>query len=83
MSSRKATHAGSWYSSSGAELSQQLDVWLNTAELLHGPARAIIAPHAGYAYCGECGAFAYRQETDIYIRPFPSRAITWLCVNYS
>lgn len=45
----------------GTELSGQLDHWLNQAELTYGPARAIIAPHAGYSYCGACGAFAYRQ----------------------
>lgn len=28
----------------GSELSRQLDHWLDEAELLHGPARAIIAP---------------------------------------
>lgn len=28
----------------GAELSRQLDHWLNQADVSHGPARAIIAP---------------------------------------
>ncbi|XP_008481777.1 protein MEMO1 isoform X2 [Diaphorina citri] len=58
---RKASHAGSWYVSSPKELDKQLGNWLNNAELSHGPARAIISPHAGYRYCGECAAFAYRQ----------------------
>uniref|UniRef100_A0A8D8WNP3 Protein MEMO1 n=1 Tax=Cacopsylla melanoneura TaxID=428564 RepID=A0A8D8WNP3_9HEMI len=60
-STRKASHAGSWYVSSPKELDKQLGNWLNNAELSHGPARAIISPHAGYRYCGECAAFAYRQ----------------------
>ena len=45
----------------GSELNKQLEGWLNAAELTYGPARAIIAPHAGYSYCGKCSAFAYRQ----------------------
>nr|CAG4643369.1 EOG090X09ZA [Ilyocryptus agilis] len=61
MSVRKATHAGSWYSDSAKELSRQLDGWLDAANFSHGPARAIIAPHAGYRYCGSCAGFAYRQ----------------------
>jgi hypothetical protein len=28
----------------GKELNKQLDNWLNAADLIHGPARAIIAP---------------------------------------
>ncbi|XP_014251209.1 protein MEMO1 [Cimex lectularius] len=68
MSFRKASHAGSWYSDSGKELNKQLDNWLNNAELLHGPARAIIAPHAGYQYCGACSAFAYRQISPIVVK---------------
>jgi AmmeMemoRadiSam system protein B len=58
---RKASHAGSWYSGSAKELNKQLDGWLNNAQLIHGPARAVIVPHAGYVYCGECAAYAYRQ----------------------
>ncbi|XP_026465683.1 protein MEMO1-like [Ctenocephalides felis] len=68
MSDRKASHAGSWYSSSGPELSRQLDNWLGQAELSHGPARAIIAPHAGYTYCGACAAFAYRQVSPAVVK---------------
>ncbi|XP_020715704.1 protein MEMO1 isoform X2 [Ceratitis capitata] len=50
------------------ELSRQLDRWLSAAELSHGPARAIIAPHAGYTYCGACGAFAYRQVSPAVVK---------------
>ncbi|XP_077994147.1 protein MEMO1-like isoform X2 [Glandiceps talaboti] len=44
-------------------LSSELEKWLNAAPLAdeHRPARAIIAPHAGYVYCGRCGAHAYKQ----------------------
>lgn len=52
----------------GKELSRQLDNWLSKAELVHGPARAIIAPHAGYQYCGACSAHAYRQVSPHVVR---------------
>ncbi|XP_064622103.1 protein MEMO1-like [Lineus longissimus] len=60
---RKASHAGSWYLSSKSDLKKQLNTWLANASVDAEtyPARAIIAPHAGYAYCGECGGYAYRQ----------------------
>nr|CAG4637199.1 EOG090X09ZA [Ceriodaphnia reticulata]SVE73074.1 EOG090X09ZA [Ceriodaphnia reticulata] len=57
----EASHAGSWYSDSAKELGRQLDSWLDAAIFSHGPARAIIAPHAGYRYCGSCAGFAYKQ----------------------
>ncbi|KAL2919763.1 hypothetical protein HK105_200680 [Polyrhizophydium stewartii] len=47
MATRRATHAGSWYSASGAELDRQLDGWLeDAAQGVHNnPAvRAVIAP---------------------------------------
>ncbi|XP_043280209.1 protein MEMO1 [Venturia canescens] len=65
---RRATHRGSWYTDSGHELSKQLEDWLNGADLSHGPARAIIAPHAGYSYCGACSGFAYRQISPAVVR---------------
>ncbi|CAF4913976.1 protein MEMO1 [Pieris napi] len=68
MSCRNASHAGSWYTENGSELSRQLDLWLSKADLTHGPARAIIAPHAGYSYCGACAAFAYRQISPVVVK---------------
>lgn len=41
---------------------------MSKAELTHGPARAIIAPHAGYQYCGACAAFAYRQISPAVVK---------------
>ncbi|XP_068088018.1 protein MEMO1 isoform X2 [Hyperolius riggenbachi] len=58
---REASHAGSWYNASGPQLSAQLDGWLFQAQTSKRPARAIIAPHAGYTYCGSCAAHAYKQ----------------------
>lgn len=57
---RKASHAGSWYSSSSKELNSQLENWLSQASS-KGSTRALIAPHAGYSYSGACAAFAYKQ----------------------
>ncbi|KAJ1887025.1 hypothetical protein LPJ66_009332 [Kickxella alabastrina] len=74
MSTRRATHAGSWYSDNADELSGQLDSWLDivpnpvseiepagdkTPVPIQG-ARAIIGPHAGYSYSGSNAAFAYK-----------------------
>uniref|UniRef100_A0A4W6CJK2 Protein MEMO1 n=1 Tax=Lates calcarifer TaxID=8187 RepID=A0A4W6CJK2_LATCA len=58
---REASHAGSWYSASGSQLNAQLEGWLSQAQSTIRPARAIIAPHAGYTYCGACAAHAYKQ----------------------
>lgn len=68
MTCRNASHAGSWYTENGSELTRQLDLWLSKADLSHGPARAIIAPHAGYSYCGACAAFAYRQISPVVVK---------------
>uniref|UniRef100_A0A672QJ93 Protein MEMO1 n=1 Tax=Sinocyclocheilus grahami TaxID=75366 RepID=A0A672QJ93_SINGR len=61
MVCREASHAGSWYTASGSQLNAQLEGWLSQAQSTAGPARAIIAPHAGYTYCGACAAHAYKQ----------------------
>ncbi|KAG1688213.1 Protein MEMO1 [Nymphon striatum] len=61
MTTRRATHSGSWYSDSARELHKQFDNWFSHVKVNHGPARAIIAPHAGYQYCGSCAAYAYKQ----------------------
>ncbi|XP_014237172.1 protein MEMO1 [Trichogramma pretiosum] len=66
--SRRASHSGSWYTDHTQELNKQLSDWLGAADLSHGPARAIISPHAGYSYCGACAAFAYRQISPIVVR---------------
>lgn len=58
---RRATHAGSWYSSHGKELARELDGWLAEASEAAGPARAIIAPHAGFSYSGPTAASAYKH----------------------
>ncbi|XP_053402086.1 protein MEMO1-like [Mercenaria mercenaria] len=58
---RRATHSGSWYTDNASELNSQLSGWLTKCERVDAPVRALIAPHAGYYYCGSCGAHAYKQ----------------------
>jgi AmmeMemoRadiSam system protein B len=66
--SRSATHSGSWYTDSPSALSAQIASWMDEArrERVSAPlqvpstnTRAIIAPHAGYAYSGRTMAYAY------------------------
>jgi MEMO1 family protein len=68
MSTREASHAGSWYSASGTTLTAQLDDWLaQVQDELPGigkipipGARVVISPHAGFTYSGRCAAWAYK-----------------------
>ncbi|KUJ19011.1 UPF0103-domain-containing protein [Mollisia scopiformis] len=65
MSTRVASHAGSWYTSNPKKLQSELDAWLqgvsiDGADLPVAGARVIIAPHAGYSYSGETAAWAYK-----------------------
>lgn len=61
MTVRKASHSGSWYSDNPNQLNNELQNWLDNAKYSHGPAKAIISPHAGYSYCGATAAYAYKQ----------------------
>jgi len=65
---REATHAGSWYSDNGAELDRQLEGWLGAVTPSLYPARAIIAPHAGFRYSGAVSAHAFRQVAPAHVR---------------
>lgn len=59
---RRPTHSGSWYSDNPAKLSTEINGWMDAATAEpQQHARAIIAPHAGYAYCGRVMAYAYKQ----------------------
>ncbi|CDO75253.1 hypothetical protein BN946_scf184967.g6 [Trametes cinnabarina] len=69
MSTRKATHADSWYTGNAARLDRELSEWLEAVkpspEDEYNPpvpgTKAIIAPHAGYAYSGPAAAWAYKS----------------------
>uniref|UniRef100_A0A1I7UQF3 Protein MEMO1 n=1 Tax=Caenorhabditis tropicalis TaxID=1561998 RepID=A0A1I7UQF3_9PELO len=58
---RAASHAGSWYNGNQRDLDRQLTKWLDNAGERFGTARALISPHAGYSYCGETAAYAFKQ----------------------
>mmetsp|Transcript_29347 Transcript_29347/g.71530 ORF Transcript_29347/g.71530 Transcript_29347/m.71530 type:complete len:300 (-) Transcript_29347:284-1183(-) len=62
-SSRRATHAGGWYTDDGNELRKQLEEYLSEAKFVtkKGPCRGIIAPHAGFSYSGPTAAHAYKN----------------------
>ncbi|KAL8669466.1 MAG: hypothetical protein Q9168_005939, partial [Polycauliona sp. 1 TL-2023] len=68
MTTREASHAGSWYTDDGPTLSAQLQSWLdavpssidNISPIPPPGARIIIAPHAGYSYSGPAAAYAYK-----------------------
>ncbi|KAG9228184.1 MEMO1 family [Amylocarpus encephaloides] len=68
MTTRAASHAGSWYKRSPSVLALELEEYLaavpssiNQQELPIPSARVIIAPHAGYDYCADNAAWAYKS----------------------
>lgn len=60
MTALEPSVAGSWYPSRPDELASLVDRLFDEARarISHGPARAVIAPHAGYAYSGAVAASA-------------------------
>jgi len=75
MKVRAAEHAGSWYSSNKLQLNTQLDTFLNNVAIKEEEeengneqqqqqqkrVKGIIGPHAGYRYCGQTSAYAYKN----------------------
>lgn len=59
---RPSPIAGHWYSDNPQRLSQQIDDFLNKAQLpvLTGEVLAVVAPHAGPRYSGRTAAHAFR-----------------------
>ncbi|KAJ4486204.1 MEMO1 family [Lentinula aciculospora] len=63
---RSASHAGSWYTNNGNELTTELSGWLDDVEGTDPSypitgCKAIIAPHAGYSYSGPAAAWSYKS----------------------
>ncbi|MCX7847477.1 MAG: AmmeMemoRadiSam system protein B [bacterium] len=60
---RPSAIAGRWYSDDPQALRQELLGYLNRVDKLlsNVTVRALVAPHAGYAYSGLCAAYAFRQ----------------------
>jgi AmmeMemoRadiSam system protein B len=68
---RRAIHAGSWYSDDKAELSKQLQAYLDEAKVNDNADRlkSVIVPHAGYRYSGKTAAWAYKNiNNNLYDR---------------
>ncbi|KAI0348008.1 UPF0103-domain-containing protein [Trametopsis cervina] len=63
MSTRRASHADSWYTGNNSELSRNLVAVESSDEFAPPVAscKAIIAPHAGYTYSGPAAAWAYKS----------------------
>jgi len=59
---RRAAVAGTWYSDNPSRLTDEIDRYLDRADVpsATGRARALIAPHAGLMYSGPVAAFAYK-----------------------
>ncbi|KAL8273240.1 hypothetical protein Esti_002856 [Eimeria stiedai] len=65
---RRATHAGSWYDSDKANLTEELHRCLQRAsKTCHGTAKAIICPHAGLRFAGPTAAYAWKQGLRLLI----------------
>jgi MEMO1 family protein len=61
---RPAAVAGSWYPGSAERLAREVDAMLDAAKpakRLGGRVRALVAPHAGYAFSGATAAAAFKQ----------------------
>jgi AmmeMemoRadiSam system protein B len=60
---RPSPIAGFWYSASPQRLSQEIDEYMNQANLpaLRGEVIGVIAPHAGYRYSGHTAGYAFRS----------------------
>jgi len=63
---RQSVIAGDWYPGQPDALRQTLAGYLADAEKveLEGELKALISPHAGYAYSGPTAAYAYKQLED-------------------
>ena len=63
---RQSVIAGSWYPGQPDVLRRTLEGYLADAEKveLKGDLKALISPHAGYAYSGPTAAYAYKQLMD-------------------
>jgi len=63
MTIRQPAVAGSWYPADKSALAREINGYLQqAARTLTGVTiRALIAPHAGYAYAGRCAAESFKQ----------------------
>jgi AmmeMemoRadiSam system protein B len=64
---RPSPIAGQWYARNAAQLSDQVDGYMNAAELpdLEGDVVAVIAPHAGHVYSGPVAGYAFATLREL------------------
>lgn len=60
-STRKAAFAGSWYPDNHAELSKQINSFLDKVEYQNLNVKAVVVPHAGYMFSGQTAAHSFKQ----------------------
>jgi AmmeMemoRadiSam system protein B/AmmeMemoRadiSam system protein A len=60
-STRTAAFAGSWYPDNPAELSQQINSFLDKVEYQNLNVKAVVVPHAGYMFSGQTAAHSFKQ----------------------
>eukprot|EP00826_Nyctotherus_ovalis_P040618 TRINITY_DN4020_c0_g1_i2.p1 TRINITY_DN4020_c0_g1~~TRINITY_DN4020_c0_g1_i2.p1 ORF type:complete len:297 (-),score=74.56 TRINITY_DN4020_c0_g1_i2:596-1486(-) len=84
--SRRATHAGSWYTSNPKTLKSSLSKFLEGAEKKYkgtGLVKYVIGPHAGFDYCAETAAYAYKcVDPDKYRRVILMGPSHYVHINY-
>ena len=84
--SRKATHAGSWYTDNPSKLKDMISSFMSKAEKRAGDSglvKYVIGPHAGYSYCAETEAWAYKNiDPDKYKRVIIIGPSHFVPINY-
>lgn len=92
---RPSPIAGTWYSADPDRLKQQIDHYLQSAQIppLEGHVTAVIAPHAGHRYSGRTAGHAFAplvgQERDLVAvlspmhAPYPANILTSAHQAYS
>lgn len=65
---RQPVFAGAWYPGNAEELKATLDEYFSSVEEqeINGKIRALIVPHAGYAYSGRVAATGFKHLKDDY-----------------
>ncbi|KAL0223018.1 hypothetical protein P9112_002408 [Eukaryota sp. TZLM1-RC] len=56
---RRATYAGSWYPGTSSEIALMLASYTNVATNRYPGSKAVIVPHAGYAFSGSTAAYGF------------------------
>ena len=75
---RSALHTGTFYPRFASQLNPMIEAWVQNAPLrqINGRSLALVLPHAGYVYSGECAARGFQtlahEHVDSFIILHPS-----------